>query len=217
MFYTKQPYTCDQLIELLKNRGLLIEDEVRAKKYLQNVGYFRLTGYMYHLQTSDGLHLFRQGTTFNDIILHYQFDKKLRILFLEYLERIEIALRARLTDRFSIPYGFYWYTNRSLYEDIEVCSSINSEILQHYSTPQERFLKAFKNKYSSESLPPSNMALEILTLGKLSRLYQGLSNKTEKMQIADDFGLPSSWITLFDSFFLVHIPNQCKKCMCASF
>jgi len=192
----------------LKERGLTIKDEGRAKKYLNNVGYFRLSGYMYHLQSTDGHHKFIDGITFNDIILHYQFDKKLRAIMLEYLERIEIALRARLTDKFSNSFGFYWYTDKSLFEDYGVFDSINKEITEHYTDPQERFLKAFKNKYTSESTPPSNMALEILTLGKLSRLYRGLKNKDDKVDIAADFQLPS---TILSSWFiyLTNVRNIC--------
>tara|TARA_R110002012_G_scaffold276025_5_gene462850 strand:+ start:11087 stop:11986 length:900 start_codon:yes stop_codon:yes gene_type:complete len=206
--YTKKPFTVDQHIELLRARKLIIDDEERAKKYLANIGYFRLSGYMYHLQSVDGEHNFKEGIKFGDIILHYQFDKKLRSLFLEYLERIEIALRARLTDRYSNSHGFYWYTDKSLFEDQGIYNSINQEIRDHFSDPQERFLKAFKNKYTSESLPPSNMALEILTLGKLSRLYRGLKNQSEKVQIADDFQLPSTIL----SSWLVYLTNVRNIC-----
>lgn len=208
MRYTKIPLTADQHVELLNKRGLIIEDEDRAKKYLNNVGYFRLSGYMYHLQSTDGKHNFKNGTKFDDIIFHYQFDKKLRAVMLGYLERIEIALRARLTDKFSNSYGFYWYTDKSLFEDYGIFDSINDEITEHFADPQERFLKAFKNKYTSESTPPSNMALEILTLGKLSRLYRGLRNKAQKVEIADDFHLPS---TILSSWFiyLTNVRNIC--------
>ena len=163
---------------------------------------------MYHLQSTDGHHKFIDGITFNDIILYYQFDKKLRAIMLEYLERIEIALRARLTDKFSNSFGFYWYTDKSLFEDYGVFDSINKEITEHYTDPQERFLKAFKNKYTSESTPPSNMALEILTLGKLSRLYRGLKNKDDKVEIAADFQFPS---TILSSWFiyLTNVRNIC--------
>ena len=208
MRYTKTPLTSDQHIELLKERGLLIEDDARAIKYLNNIGYFRLSGYMYHLQSTDGNHNFKEGIKFDDIVLHYQFDKKLRAIILEYLERIEIALRARLTDKYSNSFGFYWYIDKSLFEDYRVFNSINQEIMEHFGDPQERFLKAFKNKYTSESAPPSNMALEVLTLGKLSRLYRGLKNKDQKGAIADDFELPS---TILSSWFiyLTNVRNIC--------
>ena len=208
MKYSKTPLTAEQHIGLLKSRGLEIPNEDRAKKYLNNIGYFRLTGYMYHLQNKDGSHQFLDNITFNDIVVHYQFDKKLRAIVLEYLERIEVTLRARLTNCFSINYGFYWFTQYDLYDDKAIYASINEEIKARFDAPQERFLKAFKFNYTSERLPPSNMAMEILSLGKLSHLYKGLSNKIEKTTVATEFGLPS---TILSSWFiyLTNVRNIC--------
>jgi abortive infection bacteriophage resistance protein len=77
-----------------------------------------------------------------------------------------------------------------------------------FKDPGERFLKSFKAKYTAEPLPPSNMALEVLTLGKLSRLYKGLSNKSEKMAIAKDFGLPSNVLSSW-FVYLTNVRNVC--------
>lgn len=208
MKYKKKPLTADEHIQLLKERGLLIANQERAKKYLATIGYFRLTGYMYHLQENDGSHKFKNGISFNDIILHYHFDKKLRAVVNEYLERIEVALRSKLTDYYSINHGFYWFTQYNLYEDKYVYNLVNAEISERFTKPQERFLKYFKKKYTSETLPPSNMAMEILTMGKLSRLFKGLKNDVEKKSIAEDFGLPSvilsSWL-----IYLNNVRNIC--------
>ncbi len=102
MKYDKLPFSIDQHIELLQARGLEISDIDRAKKYLCNIGYFHLTGYMYPVQAKDGSHTFHEGITFGEIIDHYQFDKKLRVLIFDYLERIEVTLRAKLVDKYSL-------------------------------------------------------------------------------------------------------------------
>jgi abortive infection bacteriophage resistance protein len=168
MKYTKTPETPEQCCEILKKRGLIISDQDRAIKYLTNVGYFRLTGYMFHLQSNDGKHNFIEGTNFDDIIKFYQFDKKLRGVISEYLERIEICLRVRLTDKYCISNGFFWYNNRELFEDQEIFNNINKEIKDAFDEPKELYLKRFKSKYLNEDMPPSGMALEILSLGKHS-------------------------------------------------
>jgi abortive infection bacteriophage resistance protein len=140
--YTKPPFTAEQHINLLQQRGLNIEDTEQAKKHLITIGYFRLTGYMYHLQSSDCQHAFYPGTTFQDVIQHYHFDKMLRFLTMTYLERIEIALRAQLTDNFSKEHGFFWYTKPELYDDLEVYNQINAEITDRFDEPQERCLRS---------------------------------------------------------------------------
>ena len=163
---------------------------------------------MYHLQSNDGKHNFDGSTTFDQIVLNYHFDKKLRSIFSEYLERIEVCLRAKLTNYFSLNHGFFWYCDDELYVDKTVHTSINEEIASIYNEPQERFLKSFKAKYTLEIMPPSNMAMEVLTLGKLTNLFRGLANKEEKQNIASDFGLPPTVLSTW-FIFLSIIRNIC--------
>lgn len=207
MKYDKKPKTIDESIELLIERKLLIDNTERAKKYLSTIGYFRLTGYMFHLQSKDGNHTFDGKTSFNDIINLYKFDKELRAIFLEYLERIEICLRAKLTNTYSLKYGFLWYANKDLFQDDKTYEEINNEIRKEFENPKERFLKSFKNRYVDD-LPPSNMALETLSLGKLSRLYKGLKNDELKIGIASEFNLISSILSSF-LIYLSHVRNIC--------
>lgn len=208
MNYDKKPFKSTEHLELLKKRGLLIPNQDRALRYLENISYFRLSGYMFHHQKNDGSHRFHPETSFDDIIDEYHFDKKLRLLILEYIERIEIALRAQLSNKYCINHGFFWYTKKNLFQDINVYHQINDYIIDYFRDPPDLFLKKFKNKYSSESVPPSNMAFEILTLGKTSRLFSGLKNDREKQDISEHFNLPS---TILSSWFLylTNIRNIC--------
>ena len=207
MRYSKRPFTIEEHIEILKERKLIIPNEDRATKYLNSIGYFRITGYMYHLQDPE-TNFFNKDITFDKIIDLYKFDKKLRAIIIEYLERIEVALRAKITNGYSLSYGFFWYTKNQLYADLDVYQLINEEIQKKFESSQENFLRAYKFKYTSETLPPSNMALEILTLGKLSRLFKGLKNEEEKMRISREFNLPpttlSSWL-----IYLTNVRNVC--------
>lgn len=208
MKYPKRPYSSQEHIALLEERGLKIPSQERAERYLDNVGYFRLTGYMFHLQTTDGNHKFFSEASFDDIINLYQFDKKLRAIVIEYMERIEIAVKAKLTNKYSLRDGFFWYTKKELYADANIYMTVNEKIAKAFAQPQEGFLKAYKFKYPSEPSPPSNMALETLTLGNLSRLYKGLDNNEIKIEIATEFGLASSTLTSW-LIYLTNVRNIC--------
>ena len=208
MNYNKPPISCEDHINLLIGRGLIVKDIYKAKSYIANIGYYRLTGYMYHLQTADGTHTFKKNVTFDDVLDHYRFDKALRNLLSDYLERIEVAIRAMLTDTFSVKYGFFWYNNVDLYADSRVYERINHEISNRFGTAQEQFVKAFKSKYTSEKHPPCNMALELLSFGKLSRLYEGLMNGPEKQEIARNLNLVSPLL----SSWLTHLTNVRNVC-----
>lgn len=222
MRYKKLPLADDDHIALLeKERGLVIENYDRAKRYLQNAGYFRLTGYMYHLQKDDGSHVFEQGTTFNHIIDTYQFDKKLRYLLAEYLERIEVATRSLVSNAYSLKHGFYWYMESTHFEKpkipegrstekvLDVHNYINTIIKEYYEKATEQYLKNFKYKYTSESCPPSNMAMEILSMGQLAKLLVALKKKDAEVQkVGQAFKLPiqilSSWF-----IYLANVRNIC--------
>ena len=70
-------------LNLLKERGLLIDNDERAKDYLKHIGYFRLSAYFYPLlQIPKDQHLYKAGAAFNQVLDMYRFDRKLRLLLL---------------------------------------------------------------------------------------------------------------------------------------
>ncbi|MDR0780413.1 MAG: Abi family protein [Pseudomonadales bacterium] len=93
----------DQL-QQLQARGLHVGDHAAALDYLERLGYYRLSGYWYPLRVIDRvasqaqgkavrLETFVTGSRFEDVVRLYVFDKKLRLLALDALERIEMAVR----------------------------------------------------------------------------------------------------------------------------
>lgn len=104
--YHKPYLSTAQQIALLRSRGMEISDEDKAAECLSRIGYYRLSAYWYSSRTSeiytdpiDGkqktrvLDAFRPGTKFSDALDFYVFDKKLRLLVLDALERIEVGIR----------------------------------------------------------------------------------------------------------------------------
>jgi abortive infection bacteriophage resistance protein len=95
----------DAQLEHLQARGLQVDDPVRARDYLERLGYYRLSGYWYPLRAIDRaasnahgkvvrrLDTFVPGSRFEDVVRLYIFDKKLRLMAIDALERIEMAVR----------------------------------------------------------------------------------------------------------------------------
>lgn len=82
-------------------------DEDSAKQWLKNVSYYRLSGYWYGYRelpnnvdpkNPQRLDQFIPDTSFADVVALYEFDRKLRTLVHDGLERIEVALRARIGE-----------------------------------------------------------------------------------------------------------------------
>ncbi|WP_350562557.1 Abi family protein [Psychrobacter sp. CAL346-MNA-CIBAN-0220] len=91
----------DQQLNILQDSGLIIENFERSIHYLSCIGYYRLSGYWYpfrksisHKERDD---LFIARTCFNNVLDIYQFDKKLRLICLDALERIEMAIRTEVS------------------------------------------------------------------------------------------------------------------------
>lgn len=104
--YHKPYLSAAQQIALLRSRGMEISDEAKASECLSRIGYYRLSAYWYSSRISETytdqadnkrkvrvLDDFRPGTKFSDALDFYVFDKKLRLLVLDALERIEVGIR----------------------------------------------------------------------------------------------------------------------------
>ena len=92
--FTKRFESSENLVNLLESRGLQICDRNKAIQYLDNIGYYRLSAYMYPLlKMPKTAHLYKEGSTFKKVMMLYRFEKKLRLLMFNEIEKIEIAIR----------------------------------------------------------------------------------------------------------------------------
>jgi len=111
MTYKKPWLSVEDQLKLLRQRGLQIDDHAVAKACLERIGYYRLSGYMYAFRQRSGeccplpkrqdprktdriaVDNFKQGSRLQDCVDLYVFDKKLRAIVLDALERVEVAVR----------------------------------------------------------------------------------------------------------------------------
>lgn len=205
--YPKQLISIRDQIALLKQRGLVFINESKATHLLQNISYYRLSGYWYPLLANKQNHQFKSGSTFEAAYNIYKFDSELRKLIITELEKIEIAVRTQTTNILSPQWGGYWFTETSHFNDPTRHTKILAKIEEEYQRSDEEFVTAFKTKYSNP-LPPSWITLEITSFGTLSILYNNLLPGQAKRNIAGYFGLPD---TVFASWLhsIVYIRNIC--------
>ena len=102
MKYHKPPLTIKDQIKQLKSRGLVIADESIAEEFLTRVSYYRFSAYLLPFQLKDGTHTFKPNSTFEKAFNTYLFDRELRHIVFNAIEKIEIAIRARLINIFSL-------------------------------------------------------------------------------------------------------------------
>lgn len=92
--FNKPALPVEDLVQFLINKGLAVSDHAHAKHSMAYIGYYRLKIYTRHFE--DANKRFRPGTTFEEILAVYEFDRGLRLLCLDAIERVEVALRACL-------------------------------------------------------------------------------------------------------------------------
>jgi len=207
--YTKTCTLPQNLITLLKSRGLSISDEQKAINYLGNIGYFRLSAYCYPLlKEPKSDHIYKTDATFDLVMNMYRFDRKLRVLLFNEIEKIEVAIRSAMCNWISDGLNdVFWMTNTNYFNNTPIFTKRLSIIQSEIEKTNEEFIVHFQNKYSNP-YPPAWMIAEIVPFGVLCSTFNNLKNKSVQKKIAGHFALPlpvfSSWIVS-----LVSLRNLC--------
>ena len=211
MKYTKRPLTIDEQINRLEQRGLNFTNREQAKCYLQNISYYRLRAFTYPFQNNTDPfadHKFlRNDIDFGDIVDLYIFDRRLRNLVFNELEKIEIAVRTQLSLIYSVQsHDPFWYLDGRWFVNSSpnTFSHLMSDVSDDVNRSNEDFIKHYKTKYDTPAMPPSWMSLEVVTFGTLSRLYKTLDKTPLKRQIARSFGIGdedvfANWLHAFSN------------------
>lgn len=214
LYMTKPATTIDEQLDLLKTRGLAIQDEDKAREILLDIGYYRLGFYLFPFEKSypqlrNRTHEYIDGATFEDAVKLYYFDFDLRLLLTRYLTRIEIAFRTALIYNLSNKYSpnSVWFispsvVSRSYARDFEnkvyTADFKRNPIIQrhHQMNPNDRFAPSWKT-------------LEFMTFGAVMKLYEQLKERDDKILIAQKLGIRQ--VVTFESYMhtIREVRNAC--------
>ncbi len=199
--YTKTYASPTQLVSLLRSRGLAISDEARAKEYLRHIGYYRFSAYLFPLLTTPKEnHVFKSGSTFDNALDMYRFDRHLRLLMFNQIEKTEVAVRSSIVNITSRETGNpFWMTDPTCFYDAKQFVKTKQLIDTELAKSREEFIEHFRNTYS-EPYPPAWMLAEILPLGVLTKIYENIKSNQIRKKIAQEFSLNvpvfMSWMTI---------------------
>lgn len=211
--YSKPYLPLTAQLDLLKRRGLLVDDDAAAIECLHRNGYYRLSAYWYPFReftaptASQRSDTFKPGSRFEDAVELYIFDKKLKLLLLDAVERVEIAVRVDIAlllgarDRFA-------HTNSNLLHT-RFRTERNRNGVIHYQEWMAKFRNAvdrstdqfvlhYEAKYGSRHPLPIWIAIELWDFGLLSRFYSGMQVR-DREAVAQRFSVPDwqlmqSWL-----------------------
>ena len=189
----KQATSITQQIALLRQRGVTIDDEEKAKENLLDIGYYRLGYYFFPFEMSYPSlrrrnHQMKAGTKFSDAVVLYYFDFDVRNILMKYISRIEVAFRTYIIYTLSNKYSTApcWFVDntivsqdfvdsfdRSCYDSIK----LNPTIRRHH------------RRYPSDKYAPAWKTMEHMTLGSILALYNSLKAVPDKRSISQKFGI----------------------------
>lgn len=213
----KEAKTIEEQLALLKSRGVIIQDEKKAKENLMDIGYYRLGFYAFpfeqkfpSLRARD--HLVKCGTRFNDIVDLYYFDTDLRKILTQYIHRIEVSLRTYITYTASVKYKKdpIWFVNPKYVED----SYIQQFPSKVYKTIQDNpIIKRHHKKYADDRYAPAWKTMEFMTMGNVLMLYDNLRDQSLKEEIAQHYGCNvKAFVNYFDTIRILR--NHCAHGTC---
>ncbi len=188
--------TISEQLEQLKSRGMQFQDEKKASHYLENLNYYRLSAYWLPFESDHKTHTFREGTTFERVLELYVFDRELRLLMLDAIERIEVSVRSRFAYELSQKYGSHAHLDATLFGSAYRYSQTLVKLTQEIGRSKEPFIKHFKEKYSEE-LPPLWASVELMTLGQVSNWFSIIKHRQDRQLIAKYYGLDEKVLASF--------------------
>lgn len=203
-------------LNLLQQRGMQIPDAGEAEHYLRFIGYYRLAGYWFPFQFRNGLQNhshFMPGTNFPEVLDRYVFDRRLRVIVMDAVERIEVSARSTISNTMSEAYGPHWQIDPANFEpgynhqNFLNIMRRETGIYPANSQKQPAFVQHYLRKYNNPPDPPSWMVFECLSFGVVSKIFPKLPRQIQN-NIAGMYGLPRgrliSWLHAIS-----HIRNLC--------
>lgn len=213
--FNKKPTTLSQQVEILKSRGVRI-DNASAERLLLGINYYRFCGYGLFFEKfgdqGERLDQFKEGTSFNSVYQLYLWDESLRSLLQKYLGKIEVAFRAVLNyELVTNTQNSHWYLDSSIMVptfDRATIETECSEAMDRAVNDMELSASHFRSAYDEEKYPPCWIISEFFSFGKWSKIFGQLKCKDHKKIVAKFFKAPpddfTSWMRA-----LVILRNRC--------
>ena len=208
MEYLKPHLSLSQQVSLLKQRGLVADTALLSSR-LKDVGYYRFSAYLHPFrernQSGAILDSFIPGTTLDKVWNHYLFDRKLRLLLIDAIERIEVALRSQIAYHHTVNQSPFSYTQANyfpLWKGYINCLDRVKIQRDKQGQPKQSgvdYIDHFFHKYGDKhDYLPLWMAVGVMDFGTIVYFYSH-SNKSIRRAIAKEWNIDTaslfSWLS----------------------
>lgn len=172
----------DEQINILIDRGLLIEDYNKAKRYLIHNNYYNVVN-MYSKLFQEKENLYINGTTFEEIKALHIFDTEIKNLLMKYIIIAEKHFKSIFAYHFAKKYHNkpFAYLDTSNYSNsnplalTQTLSYISKKVNEQIRSKKEN---SVKHHFDNHKDVPIWVIVNDLTLGNIIKLYKFIDNKT---------------------------------------
>ena len=190
----------DEQVEILKFKGLIINDENYAKKILLRENYFFLMGYR-HLFMEPGDRHFKEGTTFEELYSLFLFDRSIRNVLFKYILVIENNLKSITSYQLSKKYG---YKERDYLKAKNFTPDPNKQAqLNDLLKKMKRQIKVNGSQHTATQHYVSNygyiplwILVKVLSFGIVSEMYSILKPEDQK-EIANVYDIDTNSLIVY--------------------
>lgn len=121
-------------------------------------------------------HKFKPNTNFESVIERYNFDRHLRLILFDAIERIEIALRTKMIYHLSLTFGANWYQDKTIFTDHPKHEEHLQHLLREFGYSREIFATDHKRRFPNDP-PEAWKIMEVASMGTLSKFYKILKHQ----------------------------------------
>lgn len=210
--FEKPAVSYEKQLKKLSSRGMEFSNitDDAALQLLSSIGYYRLSAYWYPFRQRRGFQIlsdFKPNTQFTKIKALYEFDRTLRLLIMDAIERIEIMVRTQINHNLTLKYGVFAHADSVNFHKNFRHTQWLSRVSKEVERSNDDFIKHFEQKYDGYPTVPLWCTTEVMSLGNLSRMYKGLLHE-DKKSIANYFNIHPKRLTDW-LHVITYIRNAC--------
>lgn len=203
----------DEQISILRDKGLVIKDEYKAKEILLRENYFFLSGYRHFFMDKEKSKIFLSGTTFEELYAVFTFDRHLRNIMFKNILIIENNMKSIISYQLSKKYGFKdkdYLNPKNFTSDplkIRQVSDVIDKMKRQIRINGKKHT-ATLHYISNYGYVPMWILVKVLSFGMISELFAILKGE-DKRAIAEFYDTDSESLSIYLSLI------ACFRNLCA--
>ena len=193
--------TLDEQIEILQNKGLIINDIDNAKQILFRENYFFVSGYRHLFMRSSKENIFIKGTTFDELYATFVFDRRIRNIMFKYILIIENNMKSIISYQLSKKYGIKerdYLNHKNFTQDGIKSRQVNDVIakMKRQIRVNGKQHTATLHYLSNYGYIPMWILVKVLSFGIISELYNILKAE-DAYNIAEYYNLQPDSLSIY--------------------